>query len=79
MKVLGGEKNMTDVSEVADGIYQIETDEVSTFGTLGLPRSNTGYFIIGEQTALVETGPAVAVPAILDAICQLGHNPSRLS
>ncbi len=73
---------MTDVSEVADGIFQIETDEANTLGTLGLPRCSMIYFIVSivsGQTALVETGPAVVAPAVLDAIRQLGHYPSRLS
>ena len=70
---------MTDVSEVADGIYQIETDEANTFGSLGLPRCSMIYFIANGQTALVETGPAVVASAVLEAIRQLGHDPSRLS
>lgn len=70
---------MTDVLEVADGIYQISTDEAKVFGSLGLPRCSMLYLIADGQTALVETGPAVAVPAALDAIRQLGYDPARLS
>lgn len=70
---------MTDVSEVADDIYQIETDEANAYGSLGLPRCSMIYFIADRQTALVETGPAVVAPAVLDAILQLGHDPSSLS
>ena len=67
---------MTDVLEVADGIYQISTDEAKIFGSLGLPRCSMLYLIADGQTALVETGPAVAVPAALDAIRQLGYDPA---
>ncbi|MBI4284216.1 MAG: MBL fold metallo-hydrolase [Chloroflexi bacterium] len=71
---------MTQVSEVADGIYQIEADKVNIPVSPDLPRSSMVYFIIGNgQTALIETGPAVVVPAVLDAIRQLGYDPSRLA
>ena len=71
---------MTNVSEVTDGIYRIEFDDVKTAASLELFRCSTVYFIIADgQTALVETGPAVVVPAALDAIRQLGHDPSQLS
>ena len=69
---------MTNVAEVADGIYQIETDEAHSPGAQGLPRCSLIYFIPGVQV-LIETGPAVVAPAVLDAIRQLGHDPSRLS
>jgi len=58
---------MTDVSEVADGIYQIKT------------RFSLIYLITNGQTALIETGPAVVVPTVLDAIRQLDHDTSQLS
>ncbi len=61
---------MADISEVANGIYQI---------SMGLPRCCIIYFIANGQTALIETGLAVVAPAVLDAIRQLGHDPSRLS
>jgi len=70
---------MTDISKVTDGIYQISTDEAKIFGSLGLPRCSMLYLITDGQMALVETGPAVAVPAALDAIRQLGYDPARLS
>lgn len=69
---------MTNVAEVADGIYQIETDEANSPGAQGLPRCSLIYFIPSVQV-LIETGPAVVAPAVLDAIRQLGHDPSRLS
>lgn len=68
---------MTNVSEVADGIYQIKMDKTNPPEWL---RSSGIYLIIADgQTALIETGPAVVVPAVLDVIRQLGHDPSRLS
>ncbi|MFC2006385.1 MBL fold metallo-hydrolase [Chloroflexota bacterium] len=67
---------MTVVSEVADGIYQIRMDETNPPGSM---RSSCIYIIADRQTALIETGPSVVVPAVLDAIRQLGHDPSGLS
>jgi len=68
---------MTSVSVVADGIYQIKMDETNPPEWL---RSSGIYLIVADgQTALIETGPAVVVPGVLDAIRQLGHDPSRLS
>ena len=70
---------MTEVSEVAEGIYQLEVADASIPESTGLPRSSLVYFIIDhEQTALIESGPAVVIPAVLNAIRQLGHDPSRL-
>lgn len=69
---------MTDVSEVADGIYQIVTDEANSPGAQGLPRCSLLYFIPSVQV-LIETGPAVVAPAVLNAIRRLGHDPSRLA
>ncbi|MDP2729802.1 MAG: MBL fold metallo-hydrolase [Dehalococcoidales bacterium] len=65
---------MVDFSEVADGIYQIETARA-----IGISRCSTVYFIAGEQPILVESGPFVAIPFVIDAIQQLGYNPSQLS
>jgi glyoxylase-like metal-dependent hydrolase (beta-lactamase superfamily II) len=70
---------MTNVSEVAEGIYMIETDAAVTTGSLGLPRSSIVYFIATEPSAIIETGPTVAVPSVLEAILQLGHDTSSLS
>jgi len=70
---------MTEVSEVADGIYQIETGKASAPGPLGLRIHSIRYFIANGQAALIDIGPAVVVPAVLDAIRQLGYDPYRLS
>ncbi|MFC1943816.1 MBL fold metallo-hydrolase [Chloroflexota bacterium] len=71
---------MADVSEVADGIYQIEIDEVKTSGSLELFRCSLVYFIIANgQTALIETGPAVVAPVVLSTIRRLGHDPFQIS
>ncbi|MDO8687653.1 MAG: MBL fold metallo-hydrolase [Dehalococcoidales bacterium] len=69
---------MTNVAEVANGIYQIETDEINTPGAQGLPGISMIYFIPDGQV-LIEIGPAVVVTAVLDAIRQLGHDPSQLA
>ena len=70
---------MANISEVTDGIYLVEIDEVKNSGSLGLSRCSVYFIIANGQTALIETGPAVVVPAVLDAIRQLGRDPSHLS
>lgn len=71
---------MPNISEVADGIYQIEIDEAKTSGTAEPLRCSTVYLIVADgQTALIETGPAVVAPVVLGTIRRLGHDPSRLS
>ena len=70
---------MTDVTEIAKGIYQIQTDEAKIPGSQGLPSCSEIYFIADEQTALIETGPSVVAPAVAEAVRQLGYDPFRLS
>ncbi len=70
---------MADVSEVADGIYRIEIHGATPPGSMGAPQCSTIYFIANGQTALIETGPAVVAPSVIDAIHQLGHDPYQLS
>jgi glyoxylase-like metal-dependent hydrolase (beta-lactamase superfamily II) len=70
---------MTYISEVAEGIYQIDTEESQDFGTVGLPQCSTIYFVTDGGTALIDTGPAVVVPAVLDAIRQVGYDPLQLA
>ena len=72
---------MPDVSEVSEGIYQIE---VNGANTSDLPpfsrRSSIVYFLTANgQTAIIETGPAGVFPAVFEAIRQLGHKPAGLS
>jgi glyoxylase-like metal-dependent hydrolase (beta-lactamase superfamily II) len=70
---------MTYISEVAEGIYQIEPEESQEFGSVGLPQCSTIYFVTDGGTALIDTGPAVVVPAVLDAISQIGYDPLQLA
>lgn len=67
---------MTEISLLADGIYQIQTDEATIPGSMGFPRSTLVFFIADTPATIIETGPATAVPAILGAIRQLGYDPS---
>ena len=51
---------MANVSEITEGIYQIEIDELNTSRSPGLLKISMIYFIVNNgQTALIETGPAM--------------------
>jgi len=72
--------NPTKISEVTEGIYQIEIEKVKSPESLEILRCSAVYFIDSNgRTALIETGPAVVASIILNAIRQLGHDPSQLS
>ena len=66
---------MASISEVAEGIYEIKPE--------GKEHENfplcTVYFIIDQETALVETGFTVQIPDILDAVDKLGYDVKKLS
>ena len=70
---------MADISEVAEGVYLIETEGSKDLGAMGLPQCSMIYFVVDGGTALIDTGPAVVVPAVIDAICQVGYDPGQLS
>ena len=70
---------MTHISEVADGIYQIETEEATIPGSMGFPRSTLVFLIADVPAVLVEIGPASAAQAVLNAIRRLGHDPSEVA
>ncbi|MDZ4246439.1 MAG: MBL fold metallo-hydrolase, partial [Dehalococcoidia bacterium] len=61
---------MAEIAEVADGIYRLSL--------LRPPRGCVIHFIAGERTSLIETGPAVIIPGLLDSIRQLGYDPAKL-
>jgi glyoxylase-like metal-dependent hydrolase (beta-lactamase superfamily II) len=67
---------MTDISEVADGVFQIETDEARIPGGMGFPRSTLVFYIMGHPAALIETGPTSAATAVLDAVRKLDQGLS---
>lgn len=64
---------MAIVFQVAESIYQIETEASKT------PSSCSVYFITDQKTALIEVGPASVAPAILEGVHQLGYNPEGIS
>lgn len=70
---------MADISEVADGVYKIETEGAKDFGSSGLPQSSVIYFVADGGTALIDTGPAVVVPEVLDAVGDIGCDPEQLA
>ena len=70
---------MAVISEVADGIYLIDTQKDRESASPDLPPGSLVYFIAGDETALIEIGPAVVVPEVLDAIRSIGYDPLQLS
>ena len=57
---------MTDVNEVADNIFQLETS------IDGVKNSFSVYLIRGSKGVLIEPGPAITLPLIQEAMKQLG-------
>ena len=47
---------MTDISEVAHGIYQIETDDARIPGGMGFPRSSLVFFMPGPPRSSLRPG-----------------------
>ena len=64
---------MGDVFEVADGVYQIETDVSRKQNSCSV------YFVVDDKTALIETGPASIAPAILESIRTLGYDTQEIA
>jgi glyoxylase-like metal-dependent hydrolase (beta-lactamase superfamily II) len=66
---------MAIISEVADKIYEIKPEgkglECFPLGTV--------YLIMDDKAALVETGCAVQIPDILEAVARLGYDIRKLS
>ncbi len=64
---------MVPVSKVTDGTYLIDVQR-------GVPTmSVTAYLVMGHRAALIETGPSVAVPLLLEGMRQVGYDPTHLS
>ena len=63
------------ISEVAERIFEIKPEgkELENF-----PQC-TVYFILDDNTALVEVGCSIQIPDILEAVCKLGYDIRKLS
>ncbi len=70
---------MSVISEVAEGIYLIDTAGSKDSGSSDLPSSSLIYFVVGDETALIEIGPAAVLPDVLDAIHRIGYDPMQLA
>ena len=66
---------MSLITEVADRIYEIkpEGNELTCFPLC------TVYLVVDDRMALVETGFAIQIPDIQEAVKKLGHNFNKLS
>ena len=64
---------MASVLEVADGVYQIEPEDLER-GIICL-----GYLVVDDQIALIETGSTSQVPEILAGMAKLGCDANSLS
>lgn len=63
---------MVDVDEVAENIYMIDARLYS------IPRWGSVYLINEERKALIDTGPATSVNAVLDGIKRIGVRPEDI-
>ncbi|MBI2851361.1 MAG: MBL fold metallo-hydrolase [Chloroflexi bacterium] len=71
---------MTTIAQVTDGIYRIDVGPVKAAKTNDHLQYSLVYFIVSDgETAIVDAGPAVVSPAVLEAIRGLGYDPARLS
>ena len=59
--------------KITDSIYLIDAD------VFGIPNFTSAYLVVGEELALIETGPTKSVPTILEGIRGVGFDPSELS
>ena len=71
---------MTEITEVAEGVYRIDFGRVISPETGNRLRCSLVFFIVSDgQTALIETSPAAVTPSLFEAIGRLGYDPSELS
>lgn len=61
------------VSEVAPGIYQIDTENDPKLS------SSCVYLVADRETALIDIGPGVVVPQLVSALRQVGRHAADLS
>jgi len=60
---------MNDIKEVAESVYLIDDYLYS------IPRCGCVYLLIEEKKALIDTGPATSINAVLDGIKKVGVKP----
>ena len=64
---------MSNVIKVADDIYKIDAQLAAT------ERPLISYLIAGNPAALIDNGPASTIPAVLDALRQVGQEPEQVA
>jgi len=64
---------MVDIKEVAENIFLIDNE------LYGIPRWGGVYLINEEKKALIDTGPATSVKAVLDGIKKAGVAPGEIN
>ena len=64
---------MSSVVRVAEDIYQIDAQLAAA------DRPMISYLIAGSPAALIENGPASTIPAILEALRQVGQEPAQVA
>ena len=64
---------MMENRKVTDSIYLIDAK------VFGIPDFTSAYLIVGEELALVETGPAKSAPLIMEGIRRVGVDPRDIS
>jgi glyoxylase-like metal-dependent hydrolase (beta-lactamase superfamily II) len=64
--------NLSSVAKVADDIYKIDAQFVAD------GRPSISYLIAGNAAALIDNGPACTIPAVLEALRQIGQDPKQI-
>lgn len=59
--------NKNRISEVAPGIYYLDSRKVNEFGVSGV------YFVVTDGITLIEAGTTLMAPDILSAVADIGH------
>ncbi|MDD5095878.1 MAG: MBL fold metallo-hydrolase [Dehalococcoidia bacterium] len=64
---------MSSVTLITENIYRIDAQ------LAGAQMPAVSYLIAGNPAALIETGPTSAAPALLDALRQIGQDPTKIA
>jgi len=64
---------LSNVDKVADDIYKIDAQLAE------VERPSVSYLIAGNPAALIDNGPASTIPAMLEALRQIGQEPKQVA
>ena len=64
---------MPQIIEAADGIYRVEFDDSRAVATTEV------YFVRGDLAAIIETGPSILIPELLQALRLLNWDKEEVA